>query len=91
MKHHTFLNGETIPAIGLGTWKAPAGEMASIIENAIEAGYRSFDCAYIYGNEPEIGTAFQKAIKSRIVSREELFITSKLWNNSHQKEDVLPH
>lgn len=90
MKHHTFLNGEAVPAIGLGTWKAPAGEMASIIENAIEAGYRSFDCAYIYGNEPEIGTAFQKAIKSRIVSREELFITSKLWNNSHQKEDVLP-
>ncbi len=88
MKYLQFRNADKMPALGLGTWKSAKGEVYQVIRNAIEIGYRHFDCAYIYGNEHEIGQAIADAIKNNEVKREELWITSKLWNNRHKKEHI---
>jgi len=90
MKHLTFKNGDKMPVIGLGTWKSATGEVYKAVREAINIGYRHFDCAHIYGNEAEIGTAFADAFKTGEVKREELWVTSKLWNNSHRKDQVEP-
>lgn len=90
MKYLTFSNGDLMPALGLGTWKSAKGEIYQTIRTAIEIGYRHFDCAFIYGNEEEIGSAIGDAIKNNEVKREDLYITSKLWNNRHRAEDVQP-
>ncbi|CAH0995673.1 Aldo/keto reductase [Emticicia aquatica] len=88
MKHLQFNNGDKMPALGLGTWKSAKGEVYEVIRKAIEIGYRHFDCAFIYGNEHEIGQAISDAIKNNEVTRNELWITSKLWNNRHKKEHI---
>lgn len=85
-----FSNGDELPAIGLGTWKSEKGEVGKAVKSAIETGYRHIDCAATYGNEAEIGEAFSEIFKKGEVKREELWITSKLWNNAHKKEDVIP-
>ncbi|PLK44698.1 aldo/keto reductase [Emticicia sp. TH156] len=90
MKYLTFSNGDLMPALGLGTWKSAKGEIYSTIRTALEIGYRHFDCAFIYDNEREIGQAFADALKNNEVKREDLWITSKLWNNRHRTEDVQP-
>ncbi len=70
-------NGVKIPAIGFGTWQTPDGESAiNAVKEAIKAGYRLIDGASVYGNEKSVG----KGIKESDISREELFITSKVWN-----------
>lgn len=79
-----------MPALGLGTWKSAKGEIYKTIRTALEIGYRHFDCAFIYDNEREIGQAFTDALKNNEVKREDLWITSKLWNNRHRTEDVQP-
>ena len=89
MKNLKFTNGDSIPALGLGTWKSTPGEVGEAVINAIEAGIRHFDCAAIYGNEKEIGEALRKAIDAGLVMREDLFITSKLWNNAHHFDNVI--
>lgn len=90
MKYLTFDNGDKMPSLGLGTWKSAKGEVYTAVKTAIEIGYRHFDCALVYGNEQEIGQAFADAMKEGTVKREELWITSKLWNNSHEKQYILP-
>ena len=90
MKQLTFSNGDTMPAIGLGTWKSDPGEVHDAVMEAIRVGYRHIDCAAIYGNEPEIGEALSKVLADGTVKREELWITSKLWNSAHRPEDVKP-
>ncbi len=90
MKHYPLTNGGSIPAVGLGTWKSAPGVVGPVIREAIRIGYRHFDCAAVYGNEAEIGQAFQAAISEGDVTREELFVTSKLWNDSHRQADVRP-
>lgn len=84
------LGHSTIPAIGLGTWKSSPGDVYKAVRSAIHLGYRHIDCAYIYGNEAEIGDALHDAIADGEITRPELFITSKLWNTFHQPEDVEP-
>ena len=79
-----------MPALGLGTWQAPRGEVGQAVREAIRIGYRHIDCAAIYANEKEIGEALQAAFDAGEVRREELWITSKLWNTKHQKADVRP-
>ncbi|HEV7348884.1 aldo/keto reductase [Telluribacter sp.] len=90
MKILQFRNGDTMPAIGLGTWKSKEGEVYKAVTEALRIGYRHIDCAAIYGNEAEIGQAFKDAMASGVVQREDLWVTSKLWNNAHRKEQVLP-
>lgn len=90
MKKLSFENGDTMPVVGLGTWKATGTEIKKTIKEAVHMGYRHIDTATIYGNEKEIGDALQELFADRVVTRDELFITSKLWNNAHHPEDVLP-
>ncbi len=81
----------TMPAIGLGTFGSDhvsASEIASAVEGAAAIGYRHFDCASVYGNEAEIGAAFERILRGGI-KREELWITSKLWNDKHGEDDVI--
>lgn len=79
-----------MPLLGLGTWKSEEGAAYRAVREAIRIGYRHFDCAPRYENEKEIGEAISDAIGAGEVTREELWITSKLWNNAHQPEDVKP-
>lgn len=90
MKHLKFRNGDTFPQIGLGTWLSKPSEVYDAVVEAIKTGYRQIDCAYIYKNEKEIGEALKFVFSEGIVKREDLFITSKLWNSSHSPGQVEP-
>lgn len=79
----TLNNGVKIPVIGFGTWQTPDGDVAyQSVLDALKAGYRHIDTAAAYGNEASVG----RAIKDSGIPREELFVTSKLWNDSHSFE-----
>ena len=79
-------NGVTTPQIGLGVWQAEEGsEVENAVETAIETGYRLIDTAAIYGNEKGVGNA----LKNSGVARDELFITTKLWNAHHEYNAAL--
>ncbi|MGD0348025.1 MAG: aldo/keto reductase [Terracidiphilus sp.] len=83
--------GATMPAIGLGTFGSDhvsAVEVAQAVKGAAAVGYRHFDCASVYGNEDEIGAAFEEILRGGI-KRKELWITSKLWNDKHGENDVI--
>lgn len=90
MEYLEFKDGDKMPAIGLGTWKSEKGEVGRAVKIAIENGYRHLDCAANYGNEAEIGKALKELFKEGKIKREDLWITSKLWNDAHKKEDVIP-
>lgn len=90
MKKLKFKNGDSLDAIGLGTWKSEKGEVTKAVKIALENGYKHIDCAAIYENEAEVGEAFTEVFKSGKVKREDVWVTSKLWNNAHKKEDVIP-
>lgn len=88
----TLATGEQIPCIGMGTFgsdRFTAEQVSNAVSGAIRCGYRMFDCASVYGNEDLIGKVFANAFDSGIVKREELFITSKVWNDQHGKGQVL--
>lgn len=90
MKEIALNTGAKMPFVGLGTWKASPTEAGLAVEYALlDAGYRHIDCAAIYRNEKEIGEVFKKVFSGEKVKREEVFITSKLWNTEHAKRDVL--
>ena len=90
MKTLKFRNDDEMPAIGLGTWKSGNEEVEEAVKIALQAGYRHIDCAATYGNEAGVGKAFSYAFSEGKINREDVWITSKLWNDSHKKEDVLP-
>jgi alcohol dehydrogenase (NADP+) len=90
MKTIQLPDGARVPILGLGTWKSEPGEVGQAVTTALDIGYRHIDCAAIYGNQQEIGDAFADSIGKRVVSREELWVTSKLWNDAHRKQDVRP-
>uniref|UniRef100_A0A914PBC7 NADP-dependent oxidoreductase domain-containing protein n=1 Tax=Panagrolaimus davidi TaxID=227884 RepID=A0A914PBC7_9BILA len=77
---------DAIPLFGLGTWQSKAGELKVVIRAAIEEGYRHFDCAQGYMNQGEVGKAINQAIEDGLVKREELWITTKVWNTFHSYE-----
>jgi alcohol dehydrogenase (NADP+) len=84
--------GAEVPAIGFGTFgsdHASPAVVADAVRGAAEVGYRHFDCASVYGNEREIGAVLRE-IQAGGVRREELWITSKLWNDKHGEDDVVP-
>ncbi len=83
-----FKNGDSIPKIGLGTWLSKPNEVYQAVIDAVKIGYRHIDCAFIYKNEKEIGEALMYLFENKIVERNELFITSKLWNDSHHPSEV---
>lgn len=90
MKQLKFKNNDTIDCIGLGTWKSPPEEVTQAVITALEAGYRHIDAAAIYQNEPALGKAFKTVFNKGDIKREEVFVTSKLWNDSHRAQDVQP-
>lgn len=84
--------GEEIPCIGMGTFgsdRFAPDQVSSAVAGAIRCGYRLFDCASVYGNEEQIGRVFAQAFAEGVVRREELHITSKVWNDMHGKGGVL--
>jgi diketogulonate reductase-like aldo/keto reductase len=86
---YTLHTGAKMPAVGLGTWKSPPEAVGKAVKYALgEAGYSHIDCAAIYRNEKEIGSAFKHIFGSGIRKREEVFVTSKLWNGDHPRERV---
>src|SRR5689334_8047043 len=87
----TLYTGARMPAIGLGTFgsdHAPAGLVADAVRDAALLGYRHFDCASVYRNEDRIGFALRDVMAAG-VRRDELWITSKLWNDKHGEGDVV--
>jgi len=90
--YRTTYTGARIPAIGLGTFgsdRFSGEEIAEAVKGAIAVGYRHIDCAAVYGNEQLIGHALQEAMRTG-VKREDMWITSKLWNDKHGEKDVIP-
>lgn len=82
----TLNNGITIPQVGLGVWQAAEGEeVETAVLSALQSGYRLIDTAAIYGNEVGVG----RAMKESGVAREEIFLTTKLWNANHAYDDAL--
>lgn len=88
MKTITFRNGDKMPLFGLGTYQSKAEELHKAIITAIKDGYRLIDCAAYYKNEKIVGEALKEAFDKGLAKREDIFVTSKLWNNNHAPEHV---
>jgi alcohol dehydrogenase (NADP+) len=79
-----------MPALGFGTLIADAAKTISATTDALEAGFRHFDCAERYKNEREVGEALQAGLAAGGIAREDIFVTTKLWNTNHRPERVEP-
>ncbi len=84
----TLADGGQFPSVGLGTWKLPKPQAAGLVTEAIRAGYRHLDCACDYGNEAEVGAGFAAARAEGLVRRDDMWVTSKLWNTYHEPKHV---
>ncbi|THH29370.1 hypothetical protein EUX98_g4815 [Antrodiella citrinella] len=82
--HYTLPSGDKIPSVALGVWQASQGDVGPAVRAALTAGYAHIDGAWAYRNEAEVG----QAVKDSGLSRDKLWLTSKLWNNFHAPEDV---
>lgn len=93
MRQHDSIpvsGGHPMPSVGLGLWKIGADETAATVVKAIELGYRHIDAACDYGNEPQAGDGIRTAFQNGLCKRDQLWITSKLWNTYHRPEHVRP-
>jgi D-xylose reductase len=84
----TLPDGGKFPSVGLGTWKLPKPAAPGVVQTAIRLGYRHLDCACDYGNEREVGAGITAALKNGLCRREDLWVTSKLWNTYHEPKHV---
>ena len=85
---YTLNTGAVMPAVGLGTFgsdKYTPDQIAAAVSGAIRIGYRMLDCASVYQNEDQIGQVLAGLFKEGVVKREDLFITSKVWNDQHRE------
>ncbi|OBA61606.1 dehydrogenase [Mycobacterium sp. 1100029.7] len=92
LNQHRFAlnNGGRIPALGFGTSLSERGQTRNAVKTAVEVGFRHLDAAERYQNEAEVGSALQELFAAGTVRREDLFVTTKLWNNNHRPERVRP-
>lgn len=79
-----------MPLLGHGTWKSTPDEAYHSVKEALRVGYRHLDCAPVYGNEPEIGQALAESFEAGVVDREDVWVVSKLWTDSHAPGHVRP-
>ena len=86
----TLVNGAEMPAVGLGLWQIPSEEVGLLVQSALSAGYRHFDCACDYGNEAAVGAALKEGLPQTGLKREDIWVTSKLWNTYHAQKHVRP-
>ncbi|KAL7422064.1 hypothetical protein Q5752_003839 [Cryptotrichosporon argae] len=84
--HVVLPSGDRMPTIGLGCWQAAPADLSKAVAHALKSGYRHIDGATIYGNEAALG----EGLRASGVRREDVWITTKLWNTSHRPEDVMP-
>ena len=84
----TLADGGLFPSVGLGTWKLAKPLAPALVHEAIRAGYRHLDCACDYGNEPEVGAGLATALRDGLCRRDEMWVTSKLWNTYHEPQHV---
>lgn len=88
----TLYTGQKMPVIGMGTFgndRYTGDQIAEAVKGGISVGYRLIDCASVYGNEKEIGRALHEVFSSGLVKREELFVSSKVWNDKHGPGDTI--
>jgi D-xylose reductase len=88
MKSIPVRSSKPLPAVGIGFWKVENQNAAEVARNAIQMGYRHLDCAADYGNEAYVGIGIERALQDNLCSRDELWVTSKLWNTYHRPEHV---
>jgi D-xylose reductase len=81
-------SGDLVPSVGLGLWKIDASATANAVRDAIQVGYRHLDAACDYGNEVQAGEGIAAAISAGLIKRDDLWVTSKLWNTYHRAEHV---
>jgi D-xylose reductase len=87
-EHFTTSDGGLFPSVGLGTWKIPDAVLPDLIPAAVDLGYRHFDCACDYGNEEAVGEGLKRSLSAGACTRDDLWITSKLWNTYHHPDHV---
>ena len=85
-----LVSGQAIPSVGLGLWKIDPSETADVVQAAVDCGYRHLDSAADYGNEIETGNGLAEVLSGGKIRRDELWVTSKLWNTFHRPEHVRP-
>ena len=71
--------------MGFGTWQSPPGEVKKAVAHAVSVGYKHVDCAYVYGNEDEVGEGLKEALASGEIKRSDIFVTTKLWCTYHSR------
>tara|TARA_B100000809_G_scaffold106624_1_gene105107 strand:+ start:137 stop:1105 length:969 start_codon:yes stop_codon:yes gene_type:complete len=86
----TFQTIKDMPHMGFGLWKIAPDHCAEVVYEAVKSGYRHFDSACDYGNEKQVGEGLQRAMTEGLCSRQDLWVTSKLWNTYHHPDHVLP-
>lgn len=89
VEHIPMKWGARFPKVGFGFWKVDQDKTAQVCRDAIEVGYRHLDCACDYGNEVEVGEGIAQALKEGLCDREDLWVTSKLWNTYHEPGHVV--